>query len=841
MAATASPAGMRQSLMRKLPTGWMAAALGSGLLLAVLLALAALAWYEHAEHIERVSDRNALSARVLADSATRSVEGASLATATLAELLGRGLASDGPELRTAMAQTLVNLSFLRGISILDAAAQVVSSTQRGEVGQVIDLNRLGALPAVGQASIGTAVVGRQLSDLTRDRAGASIPAGVAFLPVMRTVRLPDGSAVTLVALLNTAAFSNFQQLTLDDTDAAAALMSYDGRLIAATAGVDRVEGDSLGGLPPFTRFLPRIEHARWIGEGLRGGSQIAAFRVSNSQPLVVMVEFGHDTATRQWLSNMRGLFAAGVAATVFIALMTIMATRSVRAREVARAALDLAQRAVVDRERELSITIESLQELIFRTDDQGIITFVNHRWVTMTGDAEEDFLGEHAWSLVEPAQQGLVQALFRRDGKLGARSAQAWSERGGQRRCFEISVMPLLEHERLVGFAGSAVDLSERVEAQQRLQAQLSFTELLMEISPLPTTVTDLAGRQVRVNQAWERLTGLTRDSVVGKLAGTELSVRHRAQMQSADAKLLKHQEALRFETTLLDAQGVARDIIVNKVILPGADRVPSGILSLYVDVTEFRNAERATQEARDSAEEASRAKSEFVANMSHELRTPLQSIIGFSELGLMRSKDQLRLAGMFQDIHASGQRMLALVNDLLDVAKIESTVGTIHLERIDLRGLIREVLREVEPLLSARQLHIELQLSELPMVAKVDPQRFQQVIRNVLANAIKFSPAGGVIELQALHSHEGELLIRVSDQGPGVPPAELEHIFEAFMQSSRTKDGSGGTGLGLAICRKIVDVFGGRIHAQNRPQGGALFEIVLPARGASETRPMPF
>jgi signal transduction histidine kinase len=183
---------------------------------------------------------------------------------------------------------------------------------------------------------------------------------------------------------------------------------------------------------------------------------------------------------------------------------------------------------------------------------------------------------------------------------------------------------------------------------------------------------------------------------------------------------------------------------------------------------------------------------------------------------------------------------MLALVNDLLDVAKIESTVGTIHLERADLRGLVREVLTELQPLLNSRQLRPTLVLPELPMRAKVDPRRFQQVVRNVLANAIKFSPAGGRLEVLGEHADSGELCLSISDEGPGIPPAELDSIFEAFVQSSSTKDGSGGTGLGLAICRKIIDAHGGRIHAENRPQGGSVFRIHLPARATSETLPVP-
>jgi signal transduction histidine kinase len=194
----------------------------------------------------------------------------------------------------------------------------------------------------------------------------------------------------------------------------------------------------------------------------------------------------------------------------------------------------------------------------------------------------------------------------------------------------------------------------------------------------------------------------------------------------------------------------------------------------------------------------------------------------------------------MFTDIHSAGRRMLNLVNDLLDVAKIESTVGTMNLERSDLRGLVRSVSQEFTPQLGARRLQLLMRLPEYPLRAKVDPMRFEQVVRNVLANAVKFSPDGGRILIEGEQTEVGELHLSVSDDGPGIPPAELQRIFEAFVQSSITKDGSGGTGLGLAICQKIVEAHGGRIHAENRMPRGSVFHIHLPARGVSETLPAP-
>ena len=271
--------------------------------------------------------------------------------------------------------------------------------------------------------------------------------------------------------------------------------------------------------------------------------------------------------------------------------------------------------------------------------------------------------------------------------------------------------------------------------------------------------------------------------------------------------------------------------MVVTKVVVAGTTPAESRILSTMMDVSEFREAERATRVARDAAEESSRAKSEFIANISHELRTPLQSILGFSELGMTRGTQHPKLHSMFTDIHGSGTRMLALVNDLLDVSKIESPVGAITLERADLRGLVHNVLRELSPLLAARHLNLVTELGDRPLIAKVDPVRFAQVIRNVTANAIKFSPLGSAITVHGRQTDEDNILLSVHDHGPGIPPGELDKIFEAFVQSSTSKDGSGGTGLGLAISKKIMAAHDGHIWADNMPDGGAVFYIDLPAR----------
>jgi PAS domain S-box-containing protein len=509
-----------------------------------------------------------------------------------------------------------------------------------------------------------------------------------------------------------------------------------------------------------------------------------------------------------------------------------LARRSFRARATALSALDAARLDLVRREQELRVLVRSLQELVFRTDVLGVLTYVNDRWSAIRGENAAQTLNRNLAQVVEPDDSAAVAALFSPASGAGVRTASARlrSVHGTLYR-FDLAVVPLSDADGIVGFAGSAVDVTERFAAEQALQHQLGLVAQLLESSPLPVATFDNTGRYVTVNRAWEEFMGRTRDRVIGLRGASFMSAEDAILHAERDAEVWRSGGKLSYEARVRHSDGSRRDIVVTKVVVPGGDYSGARLLSTMMDVSEFREAERATRNARDAAEEASRAKSEFIANISHELRTPLQSILGFSELGIMRGTQHPKLHAMFTDIHGSGARMLALVNDLLDVSKIESSVGAITLERADLRGLVNNVMGELRPLLAARHLQLVAELGDRPLIARVDPVRFAQVIRNVTANAIKFSPMGSTIELHGAITDERRILITVRDHGAGIPPAELEKIFEAFVQSSTSKDGSGGTGLGLAISRKILVAHDGRIWADNMPGGGAVFYIDLPAR----------
>jgi len=253
-------------------------------------------------------------------------------------------------------------------------------------------------------------------------------------------------------------------------------------------------------------------------------------------------------------------------------------------------------------------------------------------------------------------------------------------------------------------------------------------------------------------------------------------------------------------------------------------------VMSTLLDITARKQAELALQDAKAAAESASKAQRGFLANMSHELRTPLHAILSYSAFGLKKAATASpeKLHQYFSQIDQSSKTLLTLLNDLLDLAKFESGKMSFAFETIDLNTLLVQVSEEFQALSEERSLQFHLRLPDAPARLSVDQVRILQVLRNLVSNAIKFTSEGRTVTL-CLELQERSVQVSVSDQGPGIPDAELETVFDKFVQSSQTATGAGGTGLGLAICREIISEHTGRIWAENQPEGGVRFAFELP------------
>jgi len=251
---------------------------------------------------------------------------------------------------------------------------------------------------------------------------------------------------------------------------------------------------------------------------------------------------------------------------------------------------------------------------------------------------------------------------------------------------------------------------------------------------------------------------------------------------------------------------------------------------------------------AREAAELENISKSEFLANMSHELRTPMHAILSFTHLSLKQfdtlpldDKRRDKVHKFLSNIETSSQRLLLLLNNLLDLSKLESGKSDLQFKQYDLFSLTQQIVTEYSAKVLEKNIHFRVNKPSFSIVAVFDKNQILQVLSNLIANAIKFSPTDAtiLIDFQATEIILGKratdtkktagILFTIEDQGVGIPEGELSLVFDKFIQSSKTKNDSGGTGLGLSICQEIISAHKGKLWAEHNSTGGAVFKFFLP------------
>jgi PAS domain S-box-containing protein len=354
--------------------------------------------------------------------------------------------------------------------------------------------------------------------------------------------------------------------------------------------------------------------------------------------------------------------------------------------------------------------------------------------------------------------------------------------------------------------------------------------------------VLDAQGRVVLANRALSDVLGEPSEALVGRNAATlgwmnAVHVRVHPDDIVWTASLADGQTRHNVLMVLHSSQGDRFAFMVNCSPVPGADGRPAGVLVSLDNVTELEQKEVELRMARDDADAANRAKSDFLANMSHEIRTPMNAILGYTDI-LRRSQHAPQDVARYLDIvRTSGQHLLALINDILDLSKVEA--GHLEVERITCEpdGVIREVVQALQVKADEKGLWLKLHLPQaLPAQVLTDPARLRQIVTNLVGNALKFTAQGGVtLTVRAQRSdvagQGGMLAIDVADTGIGIAPDKLAAIFEPFVQAdASTSREFGGTGLGLAISRRFARVLGGDVLASSTLGQGSVFHITVDA-----------
>ncbi|NWG19932.1 MAG: response regulator [Chloroflexi bacterium] len=371
--------------------------------------------------------------------------------------------------------------------------------------------------------------------------------------------------------------------------------------------------------------------------------------------------------------------------------------------------------------------------------------------------------------------------------------------------------------------------------AWQLEQSEARYRQLV-EVAPEPIVVHD--GRQIQyINQAGARLLGMSNPSeAVGRSAAAFLPSEHRPHTRDATP----------YECHLMQSDG--SEVTLELVAVPLTFRGQSAWQVVAHNITERKQAELALREAKELADEASRAKSRFLANMSHELRTPLTAIIGYAELiaTAMARGEIGNVAADIERVHIAGKHLLALINDLLDLSKIEAGRMQTHITSFSVADLVRDVIGAVEPLASQRRNHITLDIDPHVQLMHSDETRVRQILLNLVHNACKFTEDGTITitiapvpapEAAAHNGHAASIAFAVSDTGIGMTPDQIAILFNDFVQADATTTRKyGGTGLGLALSRRLSRLLGGEITLTSEPGVGSTFIVTLPDQKAAAT-----
>jgi protein-histidine pros-kinase len=470
-------------------------------------------------------------------------------------------------------------------------------------------------------------------------------------------------------------------------------------------------------------------------------------------------------------------------------------------------------------------------DLLELTPDAILMVNVTGRIVFVNSQAERVFGYEHGELFGKPVE-ALLPERFRgahnvhrarffsapRTRAMGAGLELYGVRRNGEEFPVEISLSPLITDEGTIVM--SAVrDVTERREAEQKFRS-------LLEAAPDAMVIVGRDGRIALVNSQTERLFGYRREDLLGKPVEVLVPERYRAK-HSGHRGAFFSQPRARSMGAGLELHGLRRDgseFPVEISLSPLETEEGLFVSSAIRDATDRKRYEQALQEA-------NRLKSVFLANMSHELRTPLNAIIGFSEflidgkVGALNVKQKEYLT----DVLNSGRHLLQLINDVLDLSKVEAGKMEIRAERFSVRQAIEEVCTGTASMAASKKIAVERAIADALDQVTLDRQKFIQVLYNLLSNALKFSDEGASVYIGA-RQHDGSLELSVRDTGIGIRREDLERLFVEFQQlDSGSARRFEGTGLGLALTKKLVEVQGGSIGVESDRGRGSTFTVLLP------------
>jgi len=362
-----------------------------------------------------------------------------------------------------------------------------------------------------------------------------------------------------------------------------------------------------------------------------------------------------------------------------------------------------------------------------------------------------------------------------------------------------------------------------------KIQKSESQLRSILENTPAVIYLKDIENRYLLINIQFEKLFHITNAEIVGKTDHELFSKETADKFLHNDNKVLEERKSIEFEEYITHDDGIHTYMSVKFPTLDLKGAV-YGVCGISTDITERKHAEDEIKKAWRKAEEANRIKSEFLANMSHEIRTPMNGIIGFTNLLMEDDLTQEEQKDMLKTVMSSAENLLEIINDILDLSKIESKKLEIEEVEFNLETLSYEVCNIIQIRIEKRPIELLSDIGNIPTTLIGDPTRLRQIITNLMGNAVKFTKAGEIIfsvSCQEEEEYSATISFSISDTGIGIPKDKLAIIFDPFHQA----DGSttrkfGGTGLGLSISKNLVEIMGGRMWVESTPGKGSTFHF---------------
>ena len=507
-----------------------------------------------------------------------------------------------------------------------------------------------------------------------------------------------------------------------------------------------------------------------------------------------------------------------------------------------------AEAALKESEERYRELFENANDIIYTLDLEGNLTSVNKAGERITGYNRKELLDRPISSIVAPEYVGKMVSMLSR--KVEGESLTAYDleiiSKDGRRLTLEVGSRLIFNAGKAVGVQGMARDITERRRAEQALRESEERFAKAFNASPLVLTISSLTtGRLIAVNETFIDLSGYSREEVIGKTTaelGLWGSLRDREEELNA-VREAGHVRNVEYTFKKRGGEELVGLLSAERIEIGGE---PSA-LTVIQDITDRKRAEQGREEslkreqaARAEAEAANRAKDEFLATVSHELRTPLNAILGWSHMLRTSKLSEATAARALETIERNAKAQAQLVEDILDVSRIITGKLRLDVRPTELRSVIESAIDSIRPAIEAKGLRLETALDAGAGPVSGDPARLQQVVWNLMSNAVKFTDKGGRVEvrLERTNSHAE---ITVSDTGRGIRTDFLPHVFDRFRQADGTSTRShGGLGLGLAIVRHMVEMHGGAVEASSPGEGrGATFTVKLPLMVAhNEFRP---